>query len=91
MISFCGCKLMMGLYNVDMRNMIIFNTMNELVGFLSSADSATLVNVAAFGMDLLDLARSNGNEIEIGEDGGFVRIDEMGYVVEEFAIDNVRG
>jgi hypothetical protein len=81
----------MGLYNVDMRNMIIFNTMSELVGFLSSADSATLVNVAAFGMDLLDLARSNGNEIEIGEDGGFVRIDEMGYVVEEFAIDNVCG
>ena len=77
------------LYNVDMRNMIIFNTMSELVGFLSSADSATLVNVAAFGMDLLDLARSNGNEIEIGEDGGFIRIDEMGYVVEEFAIDNV--
>jgi hypothetical protein len=72
-----------------MRNMMIFNTMNELVGFLSSADSATLVNVAAFGMDLLDLARSNGNEIEIGEDGGFIRIDEMGYVVEEFAIDNV--
>lgn len=72
-----------------MRNMIIFNTMSELVGFLSSADSATLVNVAAFGMDLLDLARSNGNEIEIGEDGGFIRIDEMGYVVEEFAIDNV--
>jgi hypothetical protein len=72
-----------------MRNMMIFNTMSELVGFLSSADSATLVNVAAFGMDLLDLARSNGNEIEIGEDGGFVRIDEMGYVVEEFAIDNV--
>jgi len=79
----------MGLYNVDMRNMMIFNTMSELVGFLSSADSATLVNVAAFGMDLLDLARSNGNEIEIGEDGGFIRIDEMGYVVEEFAIDNV--
>jgi hypothetical protein len=42
-------------------------------------------------MDLLDLARSNGNEIEIGEDGGFIRIDEMGYVVEEFAIDNVCG
>jgi hypothetical protein len=72
-----------------MENMMIFNTMSELVGFLSSADSATLVNVAAFGMDLLDLARSNGNEIEIGEDGGFIRIDEMGYVVEEFAIDNV--
>ena len=72
-----------------MRNMIIFNTMTELVSFLSSADSATLMNVAAFGMDLLNLARSNGNEIEIGEDGGFIRIDEMGYVVEEFAIDNV--
>jgi hypothetical protein len=71
--------------------MMIFNTMAELVDFLSSADSATLVNVAAFGMDLLDLARSNGNEIEIGEDGGFIRIDEMGYVVEEFAIDNVCG
>ncbi len=70
---------------------MIFNTMAELVDFLSSADSATLVNVAAFGMDLLDLARSNGNEIEIGEDGGFIRIDEMGYVVEEFAIDNVCG
>ena len=72
-----------------MRNMIIFNTMNELVSFLSSTAPATLVNVAAFGMDLLDLARSNENEIEIGEDGGFIRIDEMGYVVEEFAIDNV--
>jgi hypothetical protein len=81
----------MGLYNVDMRNMIIFNTMSELVGFLSSADPATLVNVAAFGMDLLDLARSSDNEIEIGEDGGFIRIDEMGYVVEEFAVDNVCG
>jgi hypothetical protein len=69
--------------------MIIFNTMNELVSFLSSTAPATLVNVAAFGMDLLDLARSNENEIEIGEDGGFIRIDEMGYVVEEFAIDNV--
>lgn len=72
-----------------MRNMIVFNTMSELVGFLSSTAPATLVNVAAFGMDLLDLARSNGNEIEIGEDGGFIRIDEMGYVVEDFAVDNV--
>jgi hypothetical protein len=74
-----------------MRNMMIFNTMSELVGFLSSADSATLVNVAAFGMDLLDLARSSDNEIEVGEDGGFIRIDEMGYVVADFAVDNVRG
>jgi hypothetical protein len=42
-------------------------------------------------MDLLDLARSSDNEIEVGEDGGYIRIDEMGYVVEDFAVDNVRG
>ena len=86
MISFCSCKLTPGLYNVDMRNMIIFNTMNELVGFLSSNSPSTLVNVAAFGMDLLDYARNNDNEIEIGNDGGFIQIDEMGYVVADFAI-----
>ena len=91
MISFCSCKLTPGLYNVDMRNMIIFNTMNELVCFLSNNSPSTLVNVAAFGMDLLDLARSSDNEIEVGEDGGYIRIDEMGYVVEDFAVDNVRG
>jgi hypothetical protein len=74
-----------------MRNMMIFNTMSELVSFLSSNSPSTLVNVAAFGMDLLDLARSNGNEIEIGEDGGYIRIDEMGYVVDDFSVDNVCG
>jgi hypothetical protein len=71
--------------------MMIFNTMSELVCFLSNNSPATLVNVAAFGMDLLDLARSSDNEIEIGKDGGYIRIDEMGYVVEDFAVDNVCG
>jgi hypothetical protein len=37
-------------------------------------------------MDLLDHARDNDNEIEIGNDGGFIQIDEMGYVVADFAI-----
>jgi hypothetical protein len=71
--------------------MIVFNTMSELVSFLDSNSPSTLVNVAAFGMDLLDLARSSGNEIEVGEDGGYIRIDEMGYVVDDFAVDNVCG
>jgi hypothetical protein len=72
-----------------MRNLIVFNTMSELVSFLSSNGPDTLVNVAAFGMDLLDYARENDNQIEIGEDGGWIGIDEMGYVVEDFAIDNI--
>lgn len=72
-----------------MRNLIVFNTMSELVGYLDNTGVDTLVNVAAFGLDLLDHARDNDNEIEIGEDGGYIRIDDDGYVVEDFAIDNV--
>ena len=72
-----------------MRALVVFNTMDELVSYLDSNAPDTLVNVAAFGLDLLDLARENDNEIEIGNDGGFIRVDEMGYVVEDFAIDNV--
>lgn len=72
-----------------MRNLIVFNTMNELVGYLNETGVHTLVNDAAFGMNLLDHARDNDNEIAIGEDGGYIRIDEDGYVVENFAIDNV--
>lgn len=74
-----------------MRNLIVFNTKNELVSFLSKTAPDTLVNVAAFGMDLLDYARANDNQIEVGEDGGYIQIDEMGYIVEDFAIDNVCG
>ncbi|NBP04004.1 MAG: hypothetical protein EBU90_28705 [Proteobacteria bacterium] len=72
-----------------MRNLIVFNTMSELVSYLDNTGIDTLVNVAALGMDLLDYARENDNQIEIGEDGGWIEIDEMGYVVEDFAIDNV--
>ena len=72
-----------------MRALVVFNTMDELISYLDSNAPDTLVNVAAFGLDLLDLARENDNEIEIGNDGGFIRVDEMGYVVEDFAIDNV--
>lgn len=72
-----------------MNALKVFNTMNELVNYLNNTGADTLVNVAAFGLDLLDLARDNDNEIEIGNDGGWIRIDEDGYVVEDFAIDNV--
>jgi hypothetical protein len=71
---------------MKMRNLIVFNTKNELIDFLTENDVVTLVNVAAFGMDLLDEARENDNEIEIGWDGGFIQIDDMGYVVADFAI-----
>jgi hypothetical protein len=74
-----------------MRNLVVFNTMSELVSYLDNNGPDTLVNVAAFGMDLFDYARDNEYEIEVGEDGGYIRIDEMGYVVEDFAIDNVCG
>jgi hypothetical protein len=74
---------------MKMRALVVFNTMDELISYLDSNAPDTLVNVAAFGLDLLDLARENDNEIEIGNDGGFIRVDEMGYVVEDFAIDNV--
>jgi hypothetical protein len=72
-----------------MNALKVFNTMNELVSYLDNTGSATLVNVAAFGLDLLDYARDNGNEIEIGNDGGWIRVDDDGYVVEDYAIDNV--
>ena len=69
-----------------MKNLKVFNTLNELIDYLSENEVITLVGDAAFGLDLLEYARSNGNEIEIGWDGGFIQIDEMGYVVADFAI-----
>jgi hypothetical protein len=94
-VQYCGLKNLW--YNVDirskreekekkMKNLKVFNTMSELVSFLSDNAPATIVNDVAFGMDLLDYARDNDNEIEIGNDGGFIRIDDMGYVVADFAI-----
>ena len=75
-----------------MTNTIVLNTVGELVNFLNETSLATLVDRVAFGMDLLDTVRANDNEIAIDHelgfcnDGGFIRIDDMGYVVEDFAI-----
>jgi hypothetical protein len=52
----------------------------------------TFVGRVAFAMDLLERVRHNDNMIEINhelgfcDDGGFIQIDEMGYVVDDYAI-----
>lgn len=75
-----------------MRNLIVLNTKNELVEFLNNNNLNTLVDNVAFGSDLLDMVRANDNIVEINEDlgfcddGGWIQIDDMGYVVEEFAV-----
>ena len=73
-------------------NMIVINTKAELVEFLNNTEMDTLVNRVAFAMDLLEMVRANENVIEIDEelgfmdDGGWIEIDDMGYVVDDFAI-----
>lgn len=75
-----------------MENTIVLNTKAELIELIDNTTLTTFVNRVAFAMDLLDYARANDNEICIDEslgfmdDGGYIRIDEMGYVVEDFAI-----
>ena len=75
-----------------MENMIVLNTVGELVDLINNTEMSTFVGRVAFAMDLLDHVRANDNEIAIDhdlgfyDDGGFIRIDEMGYVVEDFAI-----
>lgn len=75
-----------------MRNMIVLNTKSELVDLINNTEMTTFVNRVAFAMDLLDHVRANGNEIAIDDelgfmdDGGYIQIDDMGYVVEDFAI-----
>lgn len=75
-----------------MRNVIVVNNVAELVRLLNTHDLDTFVNNVAFGLDLLDRVRDNDNEIQINEDigfvddGGWIRVDDMGYVVDEFAI-----
>ena len=72
--------------------MIVLNTVAELVELLESGSLDTLVNNVAFAGDLLSRVRENDNQIciddEIGfpDDGGWIEIDEVGYVVNEFAI-----
>jgi len=69
-----------------MRNLLVFNTIDELLDYLNENEVETLVGDAAFGLDLLDFARANDNEVEIGRDGGFLQIDEMGYVIRDFCL-----
>ncbi len=75
-----------------MKNMIVLNTVAELKNLINTSGMDTFVNRVAFAMDLLERVRANDNEILINEDlgfcddGGFIQIDEMGYVVKDFAI-----
>jgi hypothetical protein len=75
---------------MKMKNMIVLNTVAELVELLNSGSLNTFVNNVAFAGDLLEKARINGhNQIciddELGfmDDGGWIGVDEVGYVVEE--------
>jgi hypothetical protein len=71
-----------------MRNLIVLNTVAELVEFLNTNTLDTLVDNVAFAGDLL--ARVNKfNQINIDEeigfcdDGGWIEVDDMGYVIDE--------
>ena len=75
-----------------MRNMIVLNTKAEVAELINNTEMDTFVNNVAFASDLLEMVRSNDNVISIDEDlgfcddGGWIEIDEMGYVVNDFAI-----
>jgi hypothetical protein len=72
-----------------MSNLIVLNTKAELIEFLEKNTLHTLVNRVAFAMDLLEMVRANDNLVEIDEqlgfcdDGGWIEIDNMGYVVSD--------
>ena len=75
---------------MKMKNMIVLNTVAELVELLNSGSLDTFVNNVAFAGDLLEKVRETGhNQICIDEelgfmdDGGWIGVDEVGYVVEE--------
>ena len=77
-----------------MENMIVLNTVAELREFLDNTGLDTLVGRVAFASDLLEKVRENGhNQICIDEelgfmdDGGWIEVDEVGYVVDDFAIN----
>ena len=75
-----------------MENMIVLNTVSELRDLLNNSGMDTFVNKVAFTGDLLERVRADGNQIAIDEylgfcdDGGWIEIDEIGYVVNDFAI-----
>lgn len=74
---------------MTMDNLIVLNTVAELTEFLNANTMPTLVDRVAFGLDLLDTVRANGNSIAIDndlgfcDDGGEIVIDDMGYVVSD--------
>ena len=77
-----------------MENMIVLNTVAELREFLDNTGLDTLVGRVAFASDLLEKVRENEhNQICIDEelgfmdDGGWIEVDEVGYVVDDFAIN----
>jgi hypothetical protein len=78
---------------MKMKNMIVLNTVAELREFLDNTGLDTLVNRVAFASDLLDHVRAKDNQIAIDDelgfmdDGGWIEIDEVGYVVNDFAIN----
>jgi hypothetical protein len=77
---------------MKMKNMIVLNTVSELHDLIDNTSMDTFVNRVAFASDLLEKVRENDNVISIDEelgfcdDGGWIEIDEMGYVVKDFAI-----
>ena len=72
-----------------MENMIVLNTVSELRDLLNTGSLDTFVNKVAFAGDLLERVRANDNQIGIDDDlgfcddGGWIEIDEIGYVVDE--------
>ena len=72
-----------------MENMIVLNTVTELKNFLNHNTLPTLVNRVAFASDLLERVRYNDNQIAIDDelgfmdDGGWIEVDEVGYVVHD--------
>ena len=77
-----------------MENLIVLNTVAELREFLDNTSLDTLVGRVAFAADLLDHVRAGGyNQIAIDDelgfmdDGGWIEIDDMGYVVDDFAVN----
>ena len=75
-----------------MQNTIVLTTIRELKDLLNTTTMDTLVNRVACAMDLLETARANDNVVSIdndlgfADDGGWIEIDEIGYVVADFAI-----
>lgn len=71
-------------------NMIVLNTVSELVELLNKGSLDTLINRVAFAGDLLAKVRESGysqilidDDLGFCDDGGWIEIDEMGYVVDE--------